>query len=54
MSHTAQLNGKDLALSTGGDVPTPIGMLAAKGVLTLPAASVTFLTFADANNQACR
>ncbi len=53
MSHTVQLNGKDLVLSPRGDVPTLIGMAAPKGGVHLPAASITFLEFAGANNPAC-
>jgi len=54
MSHTVQLNGKDLTLSANGDVPAPTGVAAAKDVVALPAASITFLTFAGANNAACK
>ena len=54
MSHSVQLNGKDLQLVAEGDVPTPTGLATAKGALTLPAASITFLTIADANNSACK
>ncbi len=53
MSHTVQLNGKDLALSSSGDVPTLTGVTAPKGEVNLPAASITFLEFAGANNSAC-
>jgi hypothetical protein len=41
MSHSVQLNGKDLQLAPNGDVPTPAGLATAKGALTLPAASIT-------------
>lgn len=54
MSRSVQLNGKDLQLAANGDVPTPTGLALAKGTLTLPAASITFLTIADANNAACK
>jgi heparanase 1 len=54
MSHTVQLNGKDLTLSADGDVPTPAGLEARKGTFTLPPASIAFLTFTSANNPACR
>ncbi len=54
MSHSVQLNGKDLTLSANGDVPTPTGVSATKGNLSLPGASITFLAFAKANNPACR
>jgi hypothetical protein len=54
MDHTVQLNGKGMVLSANGDVPKPMGVPAAKGTLKLPAASVTFLTFAGAGDAACR
>jgi hypothetical protein len=54
MSHSVLLNGKDLQLAADGSVPTPIGLPVNKGTLTLPAASITFLTIADANNSACK
>lgn len=54
MSHTVQLNGKDLVLATDGGVPTLTGVAIRKGEVNLPAASITFLTFAGADNPACR
>jgi hypothetical protein len=54
LAHSVALNGTPLTLSPKGDVPALIGVAAAKGALTLPAASITVLTFADANNPACR
>ena len=54
MSSTVQLNGNDLHLSPNGDVPTLTGLAAPSGALTLPAASITFLTIANANNAACK
>jgi hypothetical protein len=53
-SHTVQLNGRDLALSFDGDIPELTGLPTAKGDLTLPPASITFLNVADAKNPACR
>ena len=53
-SHTAQLNSHDLALSPTGDLPTLTGLPTAKGAVTLPSASITFLTLDNANNPACR
>jgi len=32
----------------------PAGLATGKGALTLPAASITFFTFEDANNPACK
>jgi heparanase 1 len=54
MSHTVQMNGKDLALTAAGDVPRLTGAATAKGNYTLPAASIGFFTFAEAGNLACR
>ncbi len=54
MSHSIKLNGKDLKLAANGDVPTTTGLATTKGTVTLPAASITFLTIADANNSACK
>jgi heparanase 1 len=54
MSHTVDLNEQPLEISGDGDVPKLVGMMTAKGMLSLPAASITFLTFAEANNPACR
>ena len=54
MSHTVQLNGKELALTASGDLPGLTGVTTAKGDFSLPAASIGFFTFADAGNAACR
>jgi hypothetical protein len=54
MSHEVQLNGKPLAVSDNGNVPMLNGVATAKGVVTLPAASITFFTVAAAGNPACR
>ncbi len=54
MSKSVLLNGKDLSLTASGDVPKLVGVETNKGSLTLPAASITFLTFDRANNPACR
>jgi hypothetical protein len=54
LSHTVQLNGHGLTVPANGDVPTPAGLRTPAGVLTLPPASITFLTIAGANNPACR
>lgn len=53
-SHSVQLNGKLLTLSPNDNVPALKGRPAAKGRLTLTPASISFFTFADANNAACR
>jgi hypothetical protein len=54
LSHTVQLNGNELTLSAGGDVPTLKGIPASKGEVHLPAVSITFLTFAGAGNPSCK
>jgi hypothetical protein len=54
LSHTVQLNGKDLGVSANGDVPALSGFPAGKGTLALPPASITFFTLASANNPACK
>ncbi len=54
MSSSVMLNGKVLALSADGDVPRLTGDAERAGAVTLPAASITFFTFAEADNPACR
>ena len=54
LSHTVQLNGKELALTSSGNLPSLTGVVTAKGEFNLPAASIGFFTFADAANAACR
>ena len=49
-----QLNGKDLQLSANGDIPAFSGVATPEGELQLPAASITFLAMAGANNKACQ
>ncbi len=54
MSHTVQLNGRELALAGNGDLPGLTGVAVAKGAVSLPPASITFLTLARAGNKACK
>ncbi len=54
MSKSVLLNGSELALTAHGDVPTLAGAVTKKGSLSVPAASISFLTFAKANNPACK
>ncbi len=54
LSHTVELNAKPLAVSADGDVPNLVGEAAPKGELTIPPASITFLTMAGADNKACK
>ena len=54
MSSSVELNGKTLNVMGNGDVPRLVGVVAGKGAVLLPAASITFLTIADAGNSSCR
>ena len=54
MSHTVQLNGRNLALTSAGDLPELVGVPTPKGTFDLPAASIGFFTVPDAGNAACR
>jgi heparanase 1 len=54
MSHTVQLNGTVLSLTPTGDIPHLTATATPQGNLTLPAASITFITFPHANNPACK
>ena len=53
LGKSVQLNGRELTLSSSGDVPQLQGVKAVKGNLSLPPASITVLTSANAQNQAC-
>jgi heparanase 1 len=50
----ARLNGSDLRLDEGGELPSLQGEAVGAGRLDLPPASITFLAVADAANPACR
>lgn len=54
MSHTVMLNGKDLRLAASGEIPKLRGIPLAKGILDLPAASITFVAFPEAKNASCQ
>ena len=54
LSHSVELNGRELALGGDGSVPKLVGVAQAKGAVALAPASITFLTVAGANNAACR
>jgi hypothetical protein len=54
MGQSVDLNGKKLELAANGDVPALTGVAAAKGAITLPPASITFLAIGDAKNAACK
>ena len=54
MGKSVLLNGSELTLAANGNVPALAGVATKKGDLSLPAASITFLTFERANNPACR
>ncbi|GEJ57718.1 hypothetical protein [Anaeromyxobacter diazotrophicus] len=49
-----RLDGEELRVSAAGDVPHLDGIATPAGLLTLPAASITFLAVPDAGNDACR
>jgi len=53
LSHSVELNTHPLALTPDGKLPTLPGQPTPAGKLTLPAASITFLTVA-ASNPACK
>lgn len=48
------LNGKELELGPGDSIPSLNGVPIRSGFITLPAASITFLALAEANNPSCR
>ena len=52
-SHTVTLNGAALDVGKDGAVPAMKGVAAAARRASLPPASITFLTMADAGNAAC-
>lgn len=54
MDTTVRLNGKPLGLGSKGDVPPLTGRPAAAGMISVGPATITFLTFAGANNGSCR
>ncbi len=54
MGRTVQLNGKELGLAGGGELPALSGVAAAKGKVMLPPVSLTFFAMPGAANSACR
>lgn len=54
LAHTVHLNGKPLVLAKDGTLPAIRGVPLQAGQVALPAASITFLAFADAGNSSCR
>lgn len=48
------LNGKELELGADDSIPSLTGVLTHSGSIALPAASITFLAIAEANNPSCR
>ncbi len=54
VGHGVSLNGNALQLSAAGELPALAGVAQPKGSLSIPAASITFFTFAEAGNPACR
>jgi hypothetical protein len=53
MDNRVDMNGSELKLTPGGDVPALAGMPAPSGLQTLPAASISFFSVRQANNAAC-
>jgi heparanase 1 len=53
-SRSVRLNGEILQAGSGGSVPPLTGRPVAKGPLSLPPTSITFVTFPGAANRACR
>ena len=49
-----RLNGKDLALTANGDLPSLNGKSTHAGTVSLPPTSITFVAIPGASNQACR
>ena len=49
-----QLNGSELTLTAGDNIPTLNGLSTPAGPLSFGPASITFLTFSNANNSNCR
>jgi heparanase 1 len=54
LSSTIQLNGAELALTSGGDLPALDGVPQASGQIALAPASITFLGVPAAENASCR
>jgi hypothetical protein len=54
LATTVQLNGHDLKLGPDDTLPPLVGEAVTAGGLLLAPATITFLTFADAGNVACR
>jgi heparanase len=54
MDNKVDLNGSELKLTAGGDVPVIKGAPAASGVQSLPGASISFFAIPQANNGACK
>ena len=54
MDNRVDLNGSELKLTAGGDVPAIKGAAAASGVQSLPAASISFFAIPQADNAACK
>lgn len=49
-----ELNGKELKLGANDSLPELTGVSTPAGPITLPPASITFLTVPDARNPRCR
>jgi heparanase len=54
LANSVELNGKGLALGKAGALPPVQGARTLAGLVSLPAASITFLALPNAGNAACR
>jgi len=54
MDNRVDMNGNELKLTPGGDVPALAGMPSPSGAQALPPASISFFSVRRANNAACR
>ncbi len=48
------LNGNELKVTAGGDLPALVAVRAVSGAQVLPPASISFFAISRANNAACR
>jgi hypothetical protein len=54
LGERVRLNGRPLELSAGGELPTLEGTPATANAVTFTPATITFLAFPEAGNDACR
>lgn len=51
---TVLLNGKPLSLNSKGDLPTLVAISEGKGLVSFAPQTITFLSFPEAHNTACK